>query len=93
MSSLCLALCTDYTHVIAIGNNEPNRVLAAFNRYGLGGDGYVDPVAFENVFEIVDGVPSLTFEPMIRVRGSGIEELIHVSQLMYSFVHPLFYFI
>eukprot|EP00904_Undaria_pinnatifida_P002394 jgi/Undpi1/12155/HiC_scaffold_5.g01831.m1 len=70
----------DYTHVIAIGNNEPNRVLAAFNRYGLGGDGYVDPVAFENVFEVVDGVPSLTFEPMIRelvaAWQEGIERLL-----------------
>ena len=61
--------CTGYTHVIAIGANDMNRVLAAVNRYGIGGDGYVDPVAFENVFEVVDGVPSPTFEPMIRVRG------------------------
>ena len=44
-------------------------MLDAVTRYGMGGDGYVDPVAFENVFEIVDGVPALTFEPMIRVRG------------------------
>eukprot|EP00904_Undaria_pinnatifida_P002392 jgi/Undpi1/12153/HiC_scaffold_5.g01829.m1 len=70
----------DYTHVIVIGNNEPGRVLAALNRYGLGGDGYVDPVAFENVFEIVDGVPSLTFEPMIRevvaAWQEGIERLL-----------------
>lgn len=44
-------------------------MLDAVTRYGMGGDGYVDPVAFESVFEIVNGVPVLTFEPMIRVRG------------------------
>lgn len=69
------ALCdthADYTHVIALGSNEPNRVLDAVTRYSIGGAGYVDPVAFENVFEIVNGVPSLTFEPMIRVRECDI---------------------
>ena len=38
-------------------------------RYTAGGDGYVDPVAFEDVFEIIDGVPTLTFAPMMRVGG------------------------
>lgn len=52
-----------------IGSIEPTRVLEAYARYTAGGDGYVDPVAYENVFEDVDGVPTLTFAPMIRVRG------------------------
>eukprot|EP00904_Undaria_pinnatifida_P002403 jgi/Undpi1/12163/HiC_scaffold_5.g01839.m1 len=55
----------DYTHVIFIGANEPNRMLEAFARYAAGGAGYVDPVAFDDVFEIVDGVPSITFVPVI----------------------------
>ena len=66
-----VVLRTDYTHIIIIGSNELRRLFSAFSRYTLGGEGYVDPVAFENVFEVEDGVPSLTFEPMITVRGSS----------------------
>lgn len=43
-------------------------MLEAFARYAAGGAGYVDPVAFDDVFEIVDGVPSITFVPVITVR-------------------------
>ena len=43
--------------------------MAAFTRYSLGGDGYVDPVAFDNVFEFNNGNLELTFAPMITVRG------------------------
>ena len=37
----------------------------------------MDPVAFENIFEITDGVPTLTFTPMIRVSGPGDHHEIH----------------
>lgn len=63
------AVCSDYTHVIIIGGIELFRVLQAAARYALGGEGYVDPVAFENVFEVVDGIPTPTFEPVVTVRG------------------------
>lgn len=39
----------------------------AITRYSLGGDGYVDPVPFENVFEIVNGTVQVTFVPFITV--------------------------
>lgn len=60
--------CSDYTHIISLGGNDLAGVVSAFSRYAIGGADYVDPVLFENVFEIVDGIPSLTFEPVIRVR-------------------------
>lgn len=52
-----------------MGTNDMNNLILAASRYNAGGVGYVDPVAFENVFEVVDGVPGLTFEPMVRVRS------------------------
>ncbi|CAM9275156.1 unnamed protein product [Laminaria digitata] len=55
----------DYTHIVFIGANEPSRLLQAVLRYTLGGVGYVDPVAFENVFELKGQTPSLTFGPMV----------------------------
>ncbi|CAM9756137.1 unnamed protein product [Scytosiphon promiscuus] len=59
----------DYTHVIFIGTNELSRVVQAITRYSLGGEGYVDPVAFGNVFELdaETGLPVPTFEPMIEL--------------------------
>lgn len=46
-------------------------LLASFtmSRYGLGGDGYQDPVPFDLVFQIdnTTGLPAATFEPMIEV--------------------------
>lgn len=68
--TLKLLRCPDYTRFIVIGGNEPTEVFSAAGRYAIGGDGYVDPVAFENVFEVVDGIPHITFEPVIRVRGT-----------------------
>lgn len=56
----------DYTHIINIGNNDFGGLVSAAERYAAGGAGYVDPVAFENVFEVVDGVPTLTFAPFMR---------------------------
>lgn len=59
----------DHTHIIAAGFNDIAGMLEAVSRYRMGGGaGYVDPVAFENVFDIVEGVPQPTFEPVIRVR-------------------------
>lgn len=72
--------CSGYSHIIAIGGNEPSSLLDAVTRYTIGGAGYVDPVAFENVFEVVDGVPTLTFEPMIRVRVQSM--LFDVSRIL-----------
>lgn len=67
---VCILFCTDYTHVIAIGNNEPNRLLQAFARYSAGGDGYVDPVAFDDVFVANNGTLEFSFVPMITVRAA-----------------------
>ena len=44
-------------------------MILAASRYNDGRVGYIDPIAFENVFEVVDEVPGLTFEPLVRVRG------------------------
>ena len=41
----------------------------AFSRYSLGGVGYVDAVAFDNVFESINGTLELAFVPAITVRG------------------------
>lgn len=61
--------CADYTHVIFIGANELSRVVQAITRYTLGGEGYVDPVDFNLVFDINadTGLPEPTFTPMIEV--------------------------
>ena len=59
----------DYTHVINIGGNDLEGLRSAAGRYEAGGAGYVDPVAFENVFEDIEGVPTLTFAPLLRVSG------------------------
>ena len=64
-------MCPDYTHVIALGGNEPIRVLQAIARYTIGGTGYEDPVAFADVLEFVNEVPTPTFEPVIAVRESN----------------------
>ncbi|CAM9971094.1 unnamed protein product [Scytosiphon promiscuus] len=55
----------DYTHVIFIGANDLFRAVDAITRYSLGGEGYVDPVDFDNVFELdaETGLPVATFEP------------------------------
>lgn len=66
----CHAWCPDYTHIIFVGANDLGNLALALSRYQIGGAGYVDPVAFENVFEVVNGVPSPTFEPLIRVRAA-----------------------
>ncbi|CAM9982631.1 unnamed protein product, partial [Ectocarpus fasciculatus] len=80
----------DYTHVVFIGSNELIRVAQAFGRYSIGGEGYVDPVAFDKVFEVnattgfpvfdESGLPVLTFTPMVEeVLGAwdeGIARLI-----------------
>ena len=86
LHSLCAAAscrggCTDYTHVIVIGANDLAELFQAFGRYTLGGDGYVDPVAFEDVFDVIDGVPTLSFAPVKKVggasvNGASLEELI-----------------
>lgn len=55
-----------------IGGNELGGLSSAVTRYTAGGAGYVDPVPFEDVFEIVDGIPAITFAPMMRVRASGL---------------------
>lgn len=83
-------LLTDYTHVIFIGANEPTRMLSALARYNAGGAGYVDPVAFDDVFEFVDGVPSVTFVPMITVR---YVRHMHAMQLhaLYNQKHVFFW--
>lgn len=70
MASCLALLSTDHTHIIATGFNDIAGMLEAVSRYGMGGAGYVDPVAFENVFKMVDGAPRPTFEPVIRVRVS-----------------------
>lgn len=62
----------DYTHVILIGANELGALSSAVSRYDAGGAGYVDPVAFENVFEVVDGIRTITFAPMMRVSASSL---------------------
>ena len=72
VASVHLPRRQDYTHIVAIGGYEPAQLLSALARYTAGGTGYVDPVAFEDVFEVTDGVPTLTFAPMIRVSGSGV---------------------
>ena len=64
-----LALGTDHTHIIFTGSNDLSGFLQAASRYSIGEDGYVDPVAFDNVFEFVNGFPSLTVWPVVRVRG------------------------
>eukprot|EP00904_Undaria_pinnatifida_P002396 jgi/Undpi1/12157/HiC_scaffold_5.g01833.m1 len=56
----------DYTHVVAVGGSEPGHLLDAAARYASGGADYSDPIAFENVFEVTDGVPTLSFAPMAR---------------------------
>lgn len=73
----CSCCCTDYTHVIFIGTNELSRVIEAITRYTLGGEGYVDPVDFFDVFELDadTGLPSPTFEPMIQVRWTPLQLL------------------
>lgn len=60
-----------YTHIIDIGGKEHDAVLSAFTRHTTGGVEYVDPVVFENVLEMVNGIPYPTFEPFIRVRSSA----------------------
>ncbi|CAN0244602.1 unnamed protein product [Scytosiphon promiscuus] len=59
----------DYTHVIFIGSNDPGGAADAITRYSLGGEGYVDPVDFDNVFELdaETGLPVATFEPVIEL--------------------------
>lgn len=54
-----------------MGANDLGALIGALGRYTAGGAGYVDPVAFENVFDIVDGVPTLTFAPVMRVSASN----------------------
>ena len=71
-TATCRRGFTDYTHIINIGNNDIKELLWAFSRYTIGGDGYVDLVAFEDVFEVIDGVLSLTFAPMMRVGGASV---------------------
>ena len=85
MAASCRADCTDYTHVIIIGGNDLAELFWAFGRYILGGDGYVDPVAFEDVFEVIDGVPTLSFAPVKKVGGASVnaaslEELIVIER-------------
>lgn len=58
---------TDYTHIVLIGANDLSRALEAFLRYSAGGDGYVDPVAFEDVATVVNGTLEFTFVPAITV--------------------------
>lgn len=58
-----------HPHHCHIGRNEPTRLLDAFSRYSLGGVGYVDAVAFDNVFESINGTLELAFVPAITVRG------------------------
>ena len=87
-SRLSALLCLpDYTHVVFIGSNELIRVAQAFGRYSIGGEGYVDPVAFDKVFEVnattgfpvfdESGLPVLTFTPMVEVR---IDVLYHLTR-------------
>lgn len=54
-------------------------LFSALNRFTIGGAGYVDPVAFENVFEVIDGVPTLTFAPVMRVRVATIASAISAA--------------
>lgn len=56
-----------------MGNNDMGGLFSAMERYTAGGAGYVDPVAFENVFEDIDGVPTLTFAPVMRVSGANTD--------------------
>lgn len=66
-----------YTHIIELGANDIEEFFAAVRRYQIGqslkdqgklGDGvYEDPVAFDRIFEIVDGSPRLNVEPLITV--------------------------
>ncbi|CAM9196585.1 unnamed protein product [Laminaria digitata] len=72
-----------YTHVINIGNNDMGAVFSALNRFTIGGAGYVDPVAFENVFEVIDGVPTLTLAPGIdRLIERGVTGRILLANLI-----------
>lgn len=59
-----------YTHAIALGANDLRRLGEAATRYSLGGDGYVDPVPFDKIFEIVNGTAQISFVPVITVSVS-----------------------
>ncbi|CAM9307731.1 unnamed protein product [Ectocarpus fasciculatus] len=71
----------DYTHVVYIGNEDINTHSAAVDRYAIGGEGYVDPVPFDQLYDVTDdGTATLTYEPVIAGLGeswrSGITRLI-----------------
>lgn len=72
-----------YTHIISIGGNDFGNVGDAVTRYSLGGDGYVDPVPFEKVFEIVNGTVQPTFVPflteLLTAWSDGITRLIEAG--------------
>ena len=57
----------------------------------------MDPVAFEDVFEVIDGVPTLSFAPVKKVGGASVnaaslEELIVIERslrcLLYTSPSP-----
>lgn len=72
LSSRLFLRCTDYTHIIAFGGNDLGAVGSAISRYSMGGVGYVDPVATENVFELVYGTLQPTFSPLITVSSKSL---------------------
>ena len=90
VAASCRGGCTDYTHVISIGANDFAELLWAFGRYIIGGDGYVDPVAFEDVFEVIDGIPTLSFTPVKKVGGASVNgasfERVYCSRTIFATV-------
>lgn len=74
----------DYTHVINIGANDFGGLMSAADRYTAGGADYVDPVAFDNVFEDIEGIPTLTFAPFMRVSEMTMGQLLRMGGGSYS---------
>lgn len=77
--------CAGYAHVIILGGNDVSHALMAYDRYSLGGPDYVDPVAFHDVFDVINGTAQLTFEPVITV-GALRRCIIHynISSFLYD---------